>query len=96
MLGFVTKNGFLKKNTKGGPFGSAGGRIPEGLYVPGFQTEVIEHGKFVSKRSKKLKEQKKNKKERLCCGIRLNFPKKQKKCWPRFEQFIERSGRQPN
>ena len=50
------------------------------LYGPGFQRQVLKHVKFVSERSKEMKEQKKNR-ESPCSGIRLLFPKST--VWPR-------------
>ena len=41
------------------------------LYGPGFQRQVPEHIKFLSERSKKMKEQR----ERHCCEIRSQLTK---------------------
>ena len=57
---------FLKKIPNGDPLGRQGVESLRvcmlRLYVPGFQTEVIKHGKFVSERSKNWKNRRRTKK----------------------------------
>ena len=47
------------------------------LYVPGFHRQVFKHGKILSERSKKMKEQKKNKGSVLVAESAYNAPNAQ-------------------